>query len=274
MTPPRGNTGNRNKRTPGKAAGGEADEMRLQRFLAQAGLGSRRKCEEYVVSGRITIDGEPVRTLGVTVDPQRQRVHLDGERIRLEPKQYLLLNKPAGYLCTQHDPQGRPRAIDLIPSDGPRLFPVGRLDENSRGLLLITNDGELANRLAHPRFEVERRYELQVAGRPSGETLQRLKRGLHFSTGRFRIRSYRRRKVRKNSTFLEVVLTEGRNREIRRLFARVGHKVLKLRRVGFGPLRLGRLKEGRFRPLTSAELKAVREFAAGRTAKKPPRNTV
>ena len=142
------------------------------------------------------------------------------------------------------------------------MFTVGRLDENSRGLLLVTNDGELANRLAHPRFQVQRRYELQIAGRPTGETLQSLTRGLHFSEGRFQIRSYRRRKVQRNSTLLEVVLTDGGNREIRRLFARVGHKVLKLTRIGFGPLRLGRLKEGQHRPLTTVELASLKEFCA------------
>lgn len=232
--------------------------MRLQRFLAQAGFGSRRKCEEYVVSGRITVDGEPVDQLGARVDPDTQEVCLDGERIRLEPKRYYVLNKPPGYLCTHRDPEGRPRAIDLVPYDGPRLFTAGRLDENSRGLLLVTNDGELANRLAHPRYQVERRYELQVAGSPTNETLQKLKRGLHFTEGRFRIRSYRRRKTQGKSTFVEVTLTEGRNREIRRLFARVGHKVIKLTRIGFGPLRLGKLREGEYRPLTDRELKSLK----------------
>lgn len=236
-----------------------ATSMRLQRFLAQAGLGSRRKCEEYVVSGRVTIDGRQIHELGTTVDPETQVVCLDGERVRLEAKQYLLLNKPPGYVCTHRDPEGRPRAVDLVPGDGARLFTVGRLDENSRGLLLVTNDGELANRLAHPRYQVERRYEVQVAGRPTRETLQSLTRGLHFTEGRYRIHGYRRRKIQKNSTFLEITLTEGRNREIRRLFSRVGHKVLRLTRIGFGPLRLGKLKEGEYRALTAGELKLLRE---------------
>jgi 23S rRNA pseudouridine2605 synthase len=243
--------------------------MRLQRFLAQAGLGSRRKCEELVVSGRVTIDGREVDELGTTVDPENQVVCLDGERIKLEAKQYYLINKPPGYVCTHRDPQGRPRAVDLVPQDGPRLFTVGRLDENSRGLLLVTNDGELANRLAHPRFQVERTYEVQVVGRPTRESLETLTRGLHFTDGRFRIRGYRRRKVQKNSTFLEITLTEGRNREIRRLFARVGHKVLKLTRIGFGPLRLAKLKEGEYRALTAGELNSLRELVQKGTADRP-----
>ena len=252
------------RRVAGPPAADAPSSMRLQRFLAQAGLGSRRACEEYVVSGRVTIDGREIHELGTTVDPETQVVCLDGERVRLEAKQYILLNKPPGYVCTHRDPEGRPRAVDLVPQNGPRLFTVGRLDENSRGLLLVTNDGELANRLAHPRFQVERRYEVQVAGRPTRETLQLLTRGLHFTEGSFRIRGYRRRKVQKNSTFLEIILTEGRNREIRRLFARVGHKVLKLTRIGFGPLRLGKLKEGKYRALTAGELKSLRELVTFR----------
>lgn len=259
-------TNSRRKRTPrrpssSQEAESETGPIRLQRFLAQSGLGSRRKCEEYITSGRITVDGEPADELGVRVDPQSQTVCLDGERIRREPKRYFLLNKPAGCVCTNRDPDGRPRAIDLVPQNGPRLFTVGRLDETSRGLLLITNDGELAHRLAHPRFQVQRRYEVQVAGKPTAETLQSLTDGLRFSDGRFRIDGYRRRRVQKNSTFLDIVLTEGRNREIRRLFARVGHKVLKLQRIAFGPLKLGRVKEGEFRPLTGEELTALQELA-------------
>lgn len=234
--------------------------IRLQRFLAQAGFGSRRKCEEYITTGRVTVDGEEVTRLGTTVVPHEQDIRVDGERIKLERRQYYLLNKPTGYLCTHRDPGGRPRAIDLLPANGPRLFTVGRLDENSQGLLLATNDGELANRLAHPRYQVERRYEVQVAGQPTRETLAQLKKGLHFAGGKFRVRGVRRMKTQGKSSFLEIVLTEGQNREIRRMLAKVGHKVMKLKRVGFGPIHLGRLAEGRCRPLKDAELKALREL--------------
>jgi len=242
-----------------RSGGPPAPDMKLQRFLAQTGLGSRRNCEEYIRDGRVTVDGD-VAELGTRVDPDEQDIRLDGERLHTEPKRYYLLNKPAGYVCTNRDPAGRPRAIDLVPQDGPRLFTVGRLDANTRGLLLVTNDGKLAHRLAHPRFDVPRRYEVHVAGQPSGDALRRLKQGMHFSDGRFSLDRCRRRRTRKNSTYLDVVLTQGRNREIRRLFARVGHKVLKLRRVGFGPLHLGRLKDGQFRPLKKSELKALREL--------------
>jgi 23S rRNA pseudouridine2605 synthase len=236
--------------------------MRLQRFLAATGLGSRRKCEEYIVEGRVSVDGQVVRDLGTRVNPQEQEVRVDTERVRRAPPRYFLLNKPRGYLCTSSDPAGRPRAIDLVPAGKLRLFTVGRLDEGSEGLILLTNDGELAHRLAHPRFQVQRTYALQVAGRPTPETFAALKEGLYFQEGRFRIHWVKRAGTKGNSTFLEVGLSHGQNREIRRLFARVGHKVMRLRRVAFGPLSLGRLAEGRSRPLTSSELSALRELAS------------
>jgi 23S rRNA pseudouridine2605 synthase len=238
--------------------------MRLQRFLAATGLGSRRKCEEYIVDGRVSVDGQVVRDLGTRVNPQQQDVRVDGELVRRDPPRYFLLNKPRGYLCTSSDPEGRPRAIDLVPAGKLRLFTVGRLDESSEGLILLTNDGELAHRLAHPRFQLTRTYAVQVAGRPTHEAYAALKEGLYFREGRFHIRWVKRVGTKGNSTFLEVGLSHGQNREIRRLFARVGHKVMRLRRIAFGPLTLGRLAEGRFRPLTSSELAAVRELASAR----------
>lgn len=255
-----------------KAVKAEASDssIRLQRFLAQAGLGSRRKCEEFISTGRVTVDGKEVTRLGSMVNPYEQDIRVDGERIKLERKQYYLLNKPCGYLCTHNDPAGRPLAIDLFPDKGPRLFTVGRLDENSQGLLLATNDGEMANRLAHPRFQVERRYEVQVAGRPKRETLDELKKGIRLAGGKFRVRGIRRMKTQGQSSFLEIVLTEGQNREIRRMLARVGHKVIKLKRIAFGPINLGRLAEGRCRPLRDFELNALRDLVKGETDKKKP----
>jgi 23S rRNA pseudouridine2605 synthase len=238
--------------------------IRLQRFLAATGLGSRRKCEEYIVAGRVSLDGQVVRDLGTRVEPSRQEVRVDTELVRRDPPRYFLLNKPRGYLCTNNDPAGRPRAIDLLPSGKLRLFTVGRLDEGSEGLILVTNDGELAHRLAHPRFQVPRTYGVQVAGRPTPKTFAALKEGLYFHEGRFHVHWVRRVGTKGNSTFLEVGLSHGQNREIRRLFARVGHKVMRLRRVAFGPLRLGRLGEGHFRPLTSSELSEIRDLASGK----------
>lgn len=237
--------------------------IRLQKFLAQAGHGSRRACEQFILAGRVTIDGRIADQLGVRIDPGQQAVALDGESVRVERKQHFLLNKPRGYLCTNHDPRGRRRVIDLFPTGGPRLFTVGRLDENSQGLLLVTNDGDLAHRLVHPRYQIPRFYRVQVAGKPNREDLATLQEGTHFSEGVFRVHSARHVKTQGNSTFLDLELRQGQNREIRRLLARLGHKVMQLQRTGFGPLRLGRLKTGKFRTLKSQEHKALRDCLSG-----------
>ena len=247
---------------------------RLQKVLAAAGLASRRHCEEYILDGRVTIDGKVVTALGIKVDAETQKVCVDGERIKIEKRQYFLVNKPTGVISTNADPNGRPRVIDLLPPWKGRLFTVGRLDEGSEGLLLVTNDGDLAHRLAHPKFQVERVYRALVAGVPSDEVLNQLRTGLYFTEGKFRIRDVRRIKSSLKSTILELVLTEGQNREIRRMLARVGHKVMKLKRVSFGPLRLGELVTGAYRPLTPVELKLLQQFAttdpARRAATKRP----
>jgi 23S rRNA pseudouridine2605 synthase len=242
---------------------------RLQKVLAAAGFGSRRGCEELIVAGRVTIDGQVVDSLGVRVDPESQKLAVDGERVKLQSKKYFLLNKPPGCLCTNSDPAGRPRVIDLLPPMETRLFTVGRLDENTEGLLLLTNDGELAHRLAHPRFQVERVYRVLVAGHPSPEVLNRLQEGLFFTEGKFRLRQAKKLKTKGQSTLVEVVITEGQNREVRRLFARIGHKVMSLQRIQFGPLRLGDMAPTEYRPLRPQELEKLRELAAD--APKPTR---
>lgn len=231
--------------------------MRLQRYLAQCGLGSRRECEEYITAGRVEIDGTVVTRLGTTVDPAQQTVSLDGERLKLERKKYFMLNKPPGFLCTANDPEGRRRVLDLFPEEGPRLFTVGRLDENTTGLLIVTNDGDLAQKLAHPRYRIFRLYRAQVAGQPGPEIFQQLKDGLFFTEGRFRVYDVKPVKKQKDSTWVEVTMTEGQNREIRRLFARVGHKIMKLERIGYGPLRLGRVPLGEYRDLSRNELASL-----------------
>jgi 23S rRNA pseudouridine2605 synthase len=238
--------------------------MRLQRFLASAGVDSRRNCEQYILAGRVTVDGSVCAKLGTTVDPETQEIRLDGECIKPQLKRYYLLNKPAGYVCTNRDPAGRPLALDLVPDSERRLFTVGRLDETSEGLLLVTNDGELANRLAHPRYGVSRKYLLQVVGSPTPEVLGKLLRGMKFAEGVFRAKSVKKVRSRGMSTFLEIELTQGHNREVRRLLARLGHKVIHLCRISFGPLKLGRLPLGKFRPLRTVELNAIRDLAAGR----------
>ena len=233
------------------------EPVRLQRFLAACGYGARRECEDLITEGRVTVRDE-VAELGTKVEPDSRDVRVDGVPVKRERLKYFLLNKPAGVLCTNKDPHGRPRAVDLIEAGDARLFTVGRLDENSRGLLIVTNDGDLTERLAHPRNRIVRRYRLQVAGKPSPETLRSLKKGLHFEEGLFRLKSAKRLKTQGSSSFVEVELAQGRNREIRRLFAKVGHKVMQLERVQFGPLKLGDLPIGRFRPLTREEVRDLK----------------
>ena len=211
--------------------------------------------------GRVTIDGETA-TLGARVDPSQQIVHYDGERLRLQPRRYYILNKPRGVLCTNNDPDGRPRVIDLFPDTMPRLFPVGRLDEDSEGLLVVTNDGDFSHLLAHPRHRIYRTYVVQVAGDPKRETLDSLKRGIHFAEGRFKVHDVKPIKKQGKSTFLELTLTEGQNREIRRLMARIDHKVMTLQRTRFGPLRLGKLKPGEYRELTADEVERLEALVA------------
>jgi 23S rRNA pseudouridine2605 synthase len=233
---------------------------RLNKVLAHAGVGSRRRCEELILAGRVSVDGATIRELGTRVDPG-QRICVDGTPIREERHVYWLVNKPRGFLCTNHDPSRRPLVLDLIPHVDQRVYTVGRLDEASEGLLLLTNDGDLAHRLTHPRFGVEKTYLVQVAGAPTREDLQQLLTGVWLSDGHVRARQVKRLKRHRDSTWLRIKLSEGRNREIRRMLARLRHKVLRLRRVALGPVQIGRLVAGKSRRLTNEELNELREAA-------------
>ena len=244
---------------PTAACGGA---QRLQKFMAMAGVDSRRNCEDYIRDGRVMVNNQAITNPGYAIQPQTDIVLLDGERLRLPKLKYFLLNKPKGVLCTNRDPYGRPRAIDLVPGDASRLFTVGRLDENTQGLLLLTNDGYLAEHLAHPRYEVVRRYRAQVVGVPTRETVTQLRKGMHFTQGYFRFRKVRFLKRKGHSAFLEIELREGKNREVRRMLARCGHKVIQLERVAFGPLRIDHLKTGQYRELRAAEVHELRDFIA------------
>ncbi len=235
-------------------------EFRLQKFLASAGLGSRRQCEELIRTGRITVDGMPVENPGINIDPKKQSIEFDGENLKPQKLKYFVLNKPKGVLCTNNDPQGRTRVIDLFSREKVRLFPVGRLDDQSEGLLIVTNDGDFAHQLAHPRYRIYRTYRIQVAGFPTSEDLQRLRDGIFFQEGKFRVISVKRAGKMGKSSFLEIVLGEGHNREVRRLFAKIGHKVMSLERTAFGPIKLAKLKRGQYRELTAVELNELREM--------------
>jgi 23S rRNA pseudouridine2605 synthase len=236
-------------------------EERLHKILAHAGVGSRRKCEQLIVAGRVSVDGRPVRELGTKIDDNQHEISVDGEPIHAERAVYWLVNKPRGYLCTNHDPARRPLAIELVPHVDQRVYTVGRLDEASEGLLLLTNDGDLAHRLMHPRFGVEKTYLVQVAGHPSAEDLHGLLKGVWLSDGHVKARQVQRIKNQGESTWLRIVLNEGKNREIRRMLARLGHKVLRLRRIAIGSVQLGNLKKGKARRLSVPELTSLRKVA-------------
>ncbi len=241
----------------------EPEGERLQKVLSAAGLGSRRACEELITAGRVEVDRVVVTQLGTRVDLHGQEVRVDGEPLPRPKRVYYAVNKPPGVVSTHRDPDRRERVIDLVPGDPEGLITVGRLDLGSEGLIFVTNDGELANRLTHPRYGVRKTYRVQVAGRPERETLATLRQGIHLAEGVAHVESAVVKSHRKQSTILELVLTEGRNREIRRMLARLGHKVIRLVRIAVGPVRLGEMPPGAYRPLTRQEVTELRRAAAG-----------
>lgn len=259
MSPPPRKKKSRPRSAP--APRSDAPGERLQKFLAAAGLGSRRDCEELITTGRVEVDRRVVTELGTRVDPAQQEIRVDGVALTQERRAYYAVYKPAGVVTTSHDPAGRPRVLDLIPPGKERLFAVGRLDLHSEGLILVTNDGELSNRLTHPRYGVRKVYRVLVAGTPTREVLEQLRRGVHLAECFARVAEIRIVRQLKQSTQLEMVLEEGNNREVRRVLARVGHKVLRLLRVAVGPIRLGQLKPGQFRRLTRQEIEQLQRLA-------------
>lgn len=235
---------------------------RLQKFLSRAGVASRRAAEEMIRAGRVSVNGQVVRVLGVKIDPDRDVVKADGRRVRPEVLVTVMLHKPYGYISTTKDPQGRRVVTDLLGEKGPRLYPVGRLDYDATGLLLLTNDGELAQRLTHPRYQVPRTYRVTVAGEVSRETLRLLAGGVEVAD-RVVAAAVQMQKLEAEKTVLEITVWEGRYHLIKRLLSQVGHPVLKLKRIAYGPLRLGRLPRGAHRLLTPAEMAAL-QAGAGR----------
>nr|WP_202627483.1 pseudouridine synthase [Cellulomonas sp. APG4] len=227
----------------------------MQKVLAGAGLGSRRACEELIARGRVQVDGEVVRELGVRVDPRSAVIHVDGMRVQLDTSLVTIaLNKPAGVVSTMHDPQGRPSLAQFVADRPERLFHVGRLDAETEGLLLLTNDGELANRLAHPSHGVRKTYLATVEGRVRPAVGQRLREGVELEDGRVAVDAFRIVDQTPGSTMVEVVLHEGRNRVVRRMLDAVGHPVTRLLRTQVGPIRLGTLRPGSTRVLGREEL--------------------
>ncbi len=237
-------------------------EQRLQKYLSQAGIASRRKAEEMILAGRVRVNGSVVRELGKKVEPGRDVVEVDGRRVKVAATLWLALNKPRGYVTTRQDPQGRATVYELVPSEYHGLFYVGRLDYDSEGLVLLTNEGEVANRLMHPRYGTERVYEVEVGEEIGPAELRQLRVGVQLEDGPARAEAVTRLKAAPGRTRLRVTLREGRNREVRRMFEALGHGVERLVRVSYGPVRLGSLAPGAWRRLTANEILSL--SAAGR----------
>jgi 23S rRNA pseudouridine2605 synthase len=234
---------------------------RVQRTLARAGFGSRRGCEELIVEGRVTVNGT-VATLGDRLDPEADSIAVDGVTVNLDPNvRHYALHKPPGVVTTLKDPQGRPDIRSFLPQEGPRVFPVGRLDRDSEGLLLLTNDGELANRLLHPKYGIEKEYLAEVDGVPTDRQIARIRRGVELDDGLAKPTSVRLVAASGARGAVRLTMTEGRKREVRRLLAEVGLPVTRLVRLRVGPVKLGDLAPGAVRELSSEEIRALARAA-------------
>jgi pseudouridine synthase len=237
---------------------------RLHKFLASTGAGSRRECETFIEQGRVSVNGKVVTKQGVKVDPAKDVVLLDGERVKSESKVYYLLHKPTGYISTSSDEMGRPRVVDLVRDEAHRIYTVGRLDADSTGLMLLTNDGAIANVVCHPRYRIEKTYQVVVRGEVTREQVARIEAGVWLAEGKSspaRVRLVGRN-PRRDETMVEITLFEGRNREVRRAFASVGLHVRRLTRTRIGPLEIGDLAPGRYVKLAEPALRFVHEAEA------------
>jgi 23S rRNA pseudouridine2605 synthase len=244
---------------------------RLHKVLAHAGFGSRRKCEQMIRDGLVQVDGKTVTEMGIKVDPGQNKIKCDGRYLRAERKVVLLLNKPRRIICTTQDEHGRKTVNDLMHGVRERVYPVGRLDSASQGMVVMTNDGDLTNRLTHPRYGVSRTYHVVVQGEVTPETVEKMSRGVWLAEGKTGPIQVAIKKRDHGMTILEATIHEGMNREVRRVFAKYGFKVKHLKRVKIGQLMLGQLPEGRYRALTPKEIEML--FAGARSGERiPPKN--
>jgi len=231
--------------------------VRLQKFLADAGVASRRAAESFIIEGRVAVNGHPVRLLGSKVDPERDQVQVDGKPVRVHKKLYVVLHKPRGCVCSKQDEHGRPSVYDLLPKEWQIVNSVGRLDYASEGLLFLTNDGEFALRLTHPRYGVRKRYVATVEGKVEAEMLSRFRSGVWHEGEKLKTERTWLVSASKAQSVVELELAEGKNREVRRLFESQGLTVRRLVRTQIGKIKLGELKPGRWRALTQSEIKTL-----------------
>jgi len=235
--------------------------VRLQKYLAEAGVASRRHCEQLIEEGRVSVNGQPVRLLGTKVDEECDSVAVDGQPVVVERKVYIALNKPPGFLCTNHDTHQRKRAVDLLPHTLPRLYTVGRLDKDTEGLLLLTNDGTFSLRLTHPRYKMSKTYLVEVEGKLTSAEIARLLQGVRSDGEMLHAEKIFQVRPQTNTTELRIVLSEGKKRQIRRMMAAVGHPVKRLVRLAVGPVKLGNLATSQWRHLTHEEVCKLMQFS-------------
>ncbi len=236
-------------------------KIRLQKFLSEAGVASRRQGEKLIVAGKITVDGQVVRLLGTKVDPAKNQVAISGKLIRVKSKRFLALNKPPKILCTRRDTHKRATVFDLLPNDFGHLFTVGRLDSDSEGLILLTNDGEFCQAVAHPRHRMPKTYHVTLAKRVDSSALERLTTGLDDDGDLLKAKHAKLLSANNTRSQVELVLEDGKNREIRRMFKVLGHRVLLLQRIAVGPVKLGELPLGKWRVLSQAEITSCLRLA-------------
>lgn len=238
---------------------------RLQKYLAHAGVASRRQCEEIILAGRVKVNGKIVKKLGTKITPDKDRVLLDGKLIqRREQKVYLMINKPRGYLSTVKDDRNRKTVLELLADINERVYPVGRLDYDSEGLLLLTNDGELTYALTHPKHQIRKTYRVRVKGVPDEQKLIRLSDGIQLEDGITAPATVALTHILNDNALLEITIHEGKNRQVRRMCDAIGHPVLRLVRIRIGPLELRKLPTGKMRQLNLTEINAIKK-AAGLT---------
>jgi len=233
-------------------------QQRLQKILAKAGIASRRKAEELIKEGKVRVDGKVVTEMGTKVDPDAQDIECDGIHVAArEKKIYILLHKPAGFLSTVHDPQGRPIVTDLLPQVKERVYPVGRLDLDTEGALLLSNDGELAQKILHPSHEVNKTYVAKVKGKPNTKKLAALSRGITLEGRKTWPADIEVLQTEPQTTTIKIIIHEGRKRQVRKMFDAVGHPVLQLKRTAYGQLELGDLRPGKYRFLSPEDIKMI-----------------